>query len=63
MPSFYDGKVPCPECNDGKIIVERPEYEHSYEEQCWTCGASGWVSKEFFEQFKVAEVSHEDSQG
>ena len=57
MPSFYDGKVLCPDgCCDGKIVVPRPEYKDPYEEQCWTCGGSGWVSEKWLKEHYSEEV-------
>ena len=57
MTSFYDGKVLCPDgCCDGKITVIRTDYE-PYDEQCWTCGGSGWVSEPWLKEHYGEEVA------
>jgi len=50
MSSFYDGKVLCPDC-DGECVVHYDHTNHlgevvDWPEQCWRCGASGWVRRE-----------------
>ena len=60
MADWYTGKVFCPVCNgnDGKMIVTKEEsgYDFDYEEQCWTCGGSGWVSLEWLNEHYPEEV-------
>lgn len=67
MPSFYDGKVRCPDCK-GECVVHYDHVNHlgetvDWPEQCWTCGASGLVNEAFFEKLKASEVNRENSQG
>jgi len=45
MSSYYDGKVPCPDC-DGECVVHYDHNGQDWPEQCYRCGGSGWLPRE-----------------
>lgn len=57
MPDWYTGKVKCPDCK-GECVVHYDHTNHlgeivDWPEQCWTCGASGYVSEKWLREHRA----------